>query len=127
MEELQQHYYYELKSLLTNLGYDMKKFPSLHEFHAQILKKYFYGEKIFYFLIKCSLNLKKYLPAFTSCLLIFPVMISKDKDADFESLMSRDSRALGFKRRIFKNPRYQTVAKKTLPLLDVKGILDEMF
>lgn len=53
-------------------------------------------------------------------------MISKDKDADFESLMSRDTRALGFKRRVFKNPRYQAVAKKTLPILDAKGILDKM-
>lgn len=53
-------------------------------------------------------------------------MIAQDKDADFESLMSRDERALGFKRRIFKNPRYQRVAKLILPLLDQKGILDEM-
>lgn len=53
-------------------------------------------------------------------------MISQDKDADFETLMGRDERALGFKKRILKNPRYQAVAKMLLPILDKKGILDEM-
>jgi hypothetical protein len=53
-------------------------------------------------------------------------MINQDKDADFESLMSRDDRALGFKRRLYQNPKYQAVAKEILPMLDRKGILDEM-
>lgn len=53
-------------------------------------------------------------------------MISQDKDADFESLMSRNDRALNFKKQIFQNPKYQVVAKKILPMLDRKGLLDEM-
>lgn len=53
-------------------------------------------------------------------------MISEDKDADFESLMSVDERALGFKKRIYQNPKYQSVAKKLLPMFDQKGILDDM-
>lgn len=106
IEELMQFYFYELKSLLMRLDYDMETFPSLHTFSQQVLKKFFY--------------------TFTSALLIFPVMVTQDKDADFESLMSRDDRALGFKKRIFKNPRYQEIAMKILPILDRKGILDEM-
>lgn len=46
MENLMQFYYTELKSLLTRLQYDMQKFPSLHAFQMQVLKKYFYGEKL---------------------------------------------------------------------------------
>ena len=45
MEEMQQYYYYELENMLKKLGYDMKKFPTLHQFHLQILKKYFYGKE----------------------------------------------------------------------------------
>lgn len=71
-------------------------------------------------------QVQKFFSAFTSSLLIFAVMIAQDKDADFESLMSRDDRALGFKKRVFKNPRYQSMARRLLPLLDKKGILDEM-
>lgn len=44
MDELFQYFYYELQSLLTRLDYDMKKFPTLHEFQMQAQKKYFYGE-----------------------------------------------------------------------------------
>lgn len=43
MDDLFQFYYYEMKSLLSRLSYDMKKFPSFHNFQMQILKKYFYG------------------------------------------------------------------------------------
>ena len=57
MEELQQYYYYELKNLLCQLGYDMKKFPTLHEFHRQILKKYFYGKNTT--LLACHLQIKR--------------------------------------------------------------------
>lgn len=39
-----QYYYYELRTLLTRLKYDMKKFPSLHAFTLQLHKKYFYGK-----------------------------------------------------------------------------------
>lgn len=53
-------------------------------------------------------------------------MITKDKEADFESLMSRDDRALGFKKRVFQNQRYQAMAKIIFPMLDKKGILDDM-
>ena len=58
--------------------------------------------------------------------LVFPVMISKDKDADFEALMSQNDRATQFKKRLVQNPYYQEVIKRALPLLDRKGILDEM-
>lgn len=62
----------------------------------------------------------------TSSLLVHPVMISKDKDADFEALMSLDNRSKAFKARLFQNPKFKEVASYMLPMLDRKGILDEM-
>lgn len=53
-------------------------------------------------------------------------MITQDKDADFEALMLQDDRATQFKKRLVQNSYYQEVIKKALPLLDRKGILDEM-
>ena len=53
-------------------------------------------------------------------------MISNEKDADFETLMSQDDRAIQFKKRLVQNQYYQEVIKRALPLLDRKGILDEM-
>lgn len=88
------------------MNFDMSKLPSLHKFQIQVQKKLFY--------------------AFTTMFLVFPVMISKDKDADFEALMSRTDRATQFKKRLMQNPYYQEVIKQALPLLDRKGILDNM-
>jgi hypothetical protein len=165
MEELFQFYYYELRSLLTRLDYDMKDFPSLHRFQLEAQRKYFYGELLSWLITTCSstavherllvpwmpskeklpfssvkqtpfMNVLSKLPqliheyssaVFTSCILIFPVMIAVDKDADFESLQGRDERAMNFKRRVFRNPKYQAVAKKSLLMLDRKGLLDEMW
>jgi hypothetical protein len=52
-------------------------------------------------------------------------MISQDADSDFEALMSIDERAMGFKCRIYKNPRFKQIAMDMLPVFDKKGILDE--
>lgn len=57
---------------------------------------------------------------------MFPAMISEDKDSNFEILMSCDDDAMRFKRRFYKNPRFQAVAKLTLPILDRKGLLDDI-
>ncbi|CAO1438719.1 unnamed protein product [Diamesa tonsa] len=105
-DELVQFYYYQLRDLLLKMNFDMSKLPSLHKFHLQMEKKLFYG--------------------FTTLFLVFPVMISKDKDADFEALMSSDSRATQFKKRLVQNPYYQEVIKRALPLMDRKGLLDPM-
>ena len=67
-----------------------------------------------------------FILGFTTLFLVFPVMISKDKDADFEALMSSDSRATQFKARLVQNPYYQEVIKRALPLMDRKGLLDPM-
>lgn len=122
MEEMIQFYYYELKDVLERLGYDMKKLPTLHAFQIQVYRKYIYGEMK----IKVTMNAANFcfLAAFTSGVLIFAVMISQDKDADFESLQNLDERAKGFKRRIYQNPHYQKIAKKTLAMLDRRGVLD---
>jgi hypothetical protein len=60
-------------------------------------------------------------------LLTLPIQISpKDKDACFESLIGTDEKSMGFKRRIVKNPAFQSVVKNILPILDRIGVLDEM-
>jgi hypothetical protein len=43
MDEMIQFYYYEVASFLERLDYDMSKFPSLHSFQIQALKRSFYG------------------------------------------------------------------------------------
>ncbi|XP_070507690.1 uncharacterized protein [Chironomus tepperi] len=106
MDEMVRFYYNEVKQLLTRLNYDMKKFPSLHNFQVQVLKKLFY--------------------AFSSCMITFPIHICEDEEADFEALMCTDARAIGFKSRIYANPRFKQIAMKMLPMFDGKGVLDEL-
>lgn len=57
---------------------------------------------------------------------MLPIMMSEDKGGDFETLMSRENSAMDFKRKLFRNPKFVAVAKKMLPKLDTKGILDDM-
>ncbi|KAG5672061.1 hypothetical protein PVAND_002220 [Polypedilum vanderplanki] len=105
LEELIQFYYYEIKSFLERLDYDMTKFLSLHSFQIQVQKRSFY--------------------AFSACMLSFPVHTTeKDEDANFESLMGRDNRSMAFKRRIYQNSRFKQIAMDFLPIFDRRGILD---
>jgi len=104
-EELVQYYYYQLHELLVKLKYNMAKFPSLHKFQMQMHGKCFF--------------------AFASAFLMFPILTATETDGDFESLMGCNDKALAFKRRLYKNPRFQEVAKKVLPFLDRKGLLDD--
>lgn len=59
---------------------------------------------------------------FTLC--IFPVWTFNDPHNDFQSHHSRDDRALNFKRKMLKSPRYQEIAKRMLPVYERKGLLD---
>lgn len=47
-------------------------------------------------------------------------------DADFESLMMDDAKAMRFKTRIMKNPYYQEILKQILPQFDREGLLDPL-
>lgn len=67
-----------------------------------------------------------YFAAFSSCLITFPIHICEDEEADFEALMSTDARSIGFKSRVYANPRFKQVAMKMLPIFDSKGVLDEL-
>lgn len=67
-----------------------------------------------------------FFTAFSACLITLPFMISDDKDADFEALMEKDERSMGFRRRIFKNPRFKDIAKSFLPIFDRKGLFDQI-
>lgn len=73
-----QYYYYELKDLLERMGYEGTKIPTLQSFQIQVLKKYFYGN---FHGSQRTFKQLLILPVFTSGLLIFGVMISKDSDA----------------------------------------------
>lgn len=53
-------------------------------------------------------------------------MLSDDEDNDFKAHNSTDERGMNFKRRILKNPKYQAIAKRMIPVFDRKGLLDPM-
>lgn len=59
-------------------------------------------------------------------MITFPIHICEDDDADFEALMSVDERSMGFKTRVYANPRFKQVAMKMLPIFDARGVLDEL-
>lgn len=44
IETFVQVFYYELKEMLIKLDYDLKNFPTLHQFQLQFFGKLFYGE-----------------------------------------------------------------------------------
>lgn len=58
-------------------------------------------------------------------LAVLPVMTSDDPDNDFTAHHSNDERAINFKKRMVKAPRYQRILKILLPAFDQKGILDQ--
>lgn len=58
-------------------------------------------------------------------LAVLPVMTSDDPDNDFTTHHSDDERAINFKKRMLKAPKYQRIVKKMLIAFDQKGILDQ--
>lgn len=59
---------------------------------------------------------------------MLPSMINECSiDADFESLMMDDAKALRFKRKLMKNPKYQAILRKILPQFDREGLLDPLY
>jgi hypothetical protein len=107
----------------------MKKFPTLQNFQMQVLKKYFYGNDLDSLLSERRnqlFNALTLFTAFSSCLITFPIHICEDDDADFEALMLTNERSIGFKSRVYANPRFKQVAMKMLPIFDRKGVLDEL-
>lgn len=125
LEEVAQYYYYELRGLLLKLNANMETFPTLHAFQGLIMKKYFFGNlltKIIYQKNSHALS----LPAFISSFITFPIVITEDADTNFPNFMSTEDRAMQFKRRLFQNPRFKSIAKSVLALLDRKGLLDDL-
>ena len=59
--------------------------------------------------------------------MMLPSMINTcGDDADFESLMMDDEKAMRFKTRIMKNPKYQEILEHILPVFDREGLLDPL-
>lgn len=105
-DELMQYYYYHLADYAKRLNYT-RKFPTLHQFQRQLLKKMFYA-------------------VYTSFVAL-PVQINEDTtDADFEALVSDDERSRRFRRTMMSNPKYHKIIKGLLPLFDRKGLLDKL-
>ncbi|XP_055549832.1 uncharacterized protein LOC129732725 [Wyeomyia smithii] len=105
-EEYVQYYYYHLAKYTAKLKYS-KKFPTLHQFQQQLLKKMFY--------------------AVYSTFIALPIQINEDTtDADFEALMGNDERANHFRRVIMANVNYHKIMKGLLPSFDRKGLLDKL-
>ncbi|XP_053691220.1 uncharacterized protein LOC128739748 [Sabethes cyaneus] len=105
-EEYVQYYYYLLAEYTEKLKYS-KKFPTLHQFQRQLLKKMFY--------------------AVYSSFIALPVQINEETaDADFEALMGDDERAQRYRRIIMANTNYQKIVKGLLPKFDRKGLLDKL-
>jgi hypothetical protein len=55
-------------------------------------------------------------------------MINEDPNgADFETILMMDpEKGRDFKRRVYQNKKYHEILKQILPVLDQKGLLDEM-
>lgn len=123
IESFAQYFYYELKNVLQKLNYDLKNFPSLHEFQIDFVKKMFYGKSS-----TVSVMTAFILNSFAGLvytLVVFPIMTSDDPDNDFTAHHANDERAVNFKKRMLKAPKYQRIVKKMLVSFDQKGILDE--
>lgn len=57
---------------------------------------------------------------------VLPIMTSDDADNDFVAHHSEDERAVNMKRRIMKNPKFQEIVKRMLPVFDRRGLLDRV-
>lgn len=105
-EEYMQFYYYHLAEYVKRLNCT-QKFPTLHQFQRQILKKMFY--------------------AVYSSIVALPIHMNEETaDADFDALMGDDERSKRFKKAIMANKKYHTVIKGLLPIFDRKGLLDKL-
>ncbi|XP_065084196.1 uncharacterized protein LOC135706511 isoform X2 [Ochlerotatus camptorhynchus] len=105
-EEYMQYYYYHLAEYVKRLNCT-QKFPTLHQFQRQILKKMFY--------------------AIYSSVVALPIHLNEETaDADFDALMAGDERSKRFKKVIMANKKYHKIIKGLLPTFDRKGLLDKL-
>lgn len=72
-----------------------------------------------------SLQQLIFFSAFTSSLLVQPVMLNENcEDADIESLLGSDEKAVRFRNTIYSNPKVHNNIKQLLPIFDKRGLLD---
>ncbi|XP_055854521.1 uncharacterized protein LOC129918171 [Episyrphus balteatus] len=100
-DELFQYYYNVFTRTLKALRFKAK-ILSLQQFLLHMAEKSFYG-----------------------CLLQAVQINDQTDDANFQTLMSEDERALNLKRIIFQNEEVQKNLKRLLPMFDRKGLLDD--
>ncbi|XP_062565776.1 uncharacterized protein LOC134228028 [Armigeres subalbatus] len=100
------HYYYCHLTKYSKRLNCTKRFPTLHQFQQQLLKKMFY--------------------AIYSTAVALPVHLNNEQDADFDALMAGDERSRRFKKAIMTNKKYHKIIKGLLPMFDRKGLLDRL-
>ncbi|XP_067646821.1 uncharacterized protein [Eurosta solidaginis] len=100
-----QYYHNIFSDILKRLNYRTHPVPTLKKFLQRVEQKRFF--------------------AFHSSCVIQPVMICEDTDdADFNTLMGEDERALKFKYNIYQNAQVQKNLKNLLPIFDNRGLLE---
>ncbi|XP_019553110.2 uncharacterized protein LOC109422703 [Aedes albopictus] len=105
-DEYMQYYYYQLAKYVKKLNCSIR-FPTLHQFQQQIMKKMFYSVH--------------------SSIVALPLHLNElAEDADLETLLAGDERSRRFKRAIMTNVNYQKIIKGLLPTFDRKGLLDKL-
>ncbi|KAM7361448.1 uncharacterized protein ACRADG_012008 [Cochliomyia hominivorax] len=104
-DELFQIYHQQFTETLRKLNYKSNPIPSLKKFRLHAEQKKFF--------------------AVHSSVVIQPVMLNQDPtDADYNSLMGEDERAMKFKRRLYTNSVIQDNLKHLLPIFDKRGLLE---
>ncbi|XP_065084197.1 uncharacterized protein LOC135706512 [Ochlerotatus camptorhynchus] len=105
-EEYMQYYYNGLAAYTQRLHCTLK-FPTLHQFQRQLLKKMFY--------------------AIHSCVVALPIHINDGTViADSDALFAGDEHSRLFKKAIMTNEKYHKIMKGLLPTFDRKGLLDKL-
>ncbi|XP_018797685.1 PREDICTED: uncharacterized protein LOC108974370 [Bactrocera latifrons] len=100
-----QYYHGIFSDVLKRLGYSSLPVPSLNHFRQQVEQKRFF--------------------AFHSACVIQPVMINEDTaDADFNSLVGEDERAIKFKYSLYRNKKVQKNLTNLLPVFHRRGLLE---
>ncbi|XP_037817359.1 uncharacterized protein LOC119607490 [Lucilia sericata] len=104
-DDLFQMYHQFFTDILRKFKYKSNSIPNLKQFRLHAEQKRFFA-------VHCSVILQA-------------VMLNEDPtDADYNSLMGEDDRAMSFKSRLYNNPTIQENLKNLLPLFDRRGLLD---
>ncbi|CRL06030.1 CLUMA_CG019012, isoform A [Clunio marinus] len=104
METMMQFYYHQLRKTAEKLNCK-KPIPSLHSFYCTVSKRLNY--------------------AFITCFLLLPVMIDPSRKGDFNLLKGTDEESKAYRKSLFQNYKYQSIAKAMIPKFDHLGLFND--